>query len=219
MGRRGAAFTVTELLVCVAIVGLLAAILLPVLAQGRERSKRTRCVGNLRQIGTAVGLYSADHDGNLPIRNFYYTRDRAEPADAHNPLYRYGAQGETMRCHRATIPAGTNDVPVTDYQARFAFDMSEWNNLRASWFRLEPAPTSALAWDEHHLASDNAMGANETWLLLRGDSSVAPIRSAQILRSQPIPGTLGWTSPAKEGGGALVFPGEAWPPVLEPIQP
>ena len=50
-------FTLVELLVVVAIVGVLIALLLPSLSAVRERSRRTRCEGNLHQIGVALQGY------------------------------------------------------------------------------------------------------------------------------------------------------------------
>jgi prepilin-type N-terminal cleavage/methylation domain-containing protein/prepilin-type processing-associated H-X9-DG protein len=63
--RRG--FTLVELLVVVAILGMLAALLLPVLAQARESARRAGCTSNLRQIGIALQAYADDHDGGYPV--------------------------------------------------------------------------------------------------------------------------------------------------------
>jgi prepilin-type processing-associated H-X9-DG protein/prepilin-type N-terminal cleavage/methylation domain-containing protein len=59
------AFTLVELLVVTAIVALLA-VLLPALAQARERARRVVCLSNLRQIGQAYALYLQDWDEQLP---------------------------------------------------------------------------------------------------------------------------------------------------------
>lgn len=60
--RLGRAFTLIELLVVIAIIAILAAILFPVLAQARQVAKRTACMSNMKQIGTAMRTYLVDHD-------------------------------------------------------------------------------------------------------------------------------------------------------------
>ncbi len=60
------AFTLIELLTVIAIIGILAAILIPVVSRVRESAKGSLCVSNLRQIGLAAHLYAGDHDDRLP---------------------------------------------------------------------------------------------------------------------------------------------------------
>ena len=59
-------FTLIELLVVIAIISILAALLLPVLAGARERSRIVVCGNNLKQIGIGLILYVGDHNGVLP---------------------------------------------------------------------------------------------------------------------------------------------------------
>ena len=63
---RRRAFTLIEILVVIAIIGLLAAIIFPTFILVREKARRTSCVSNLKQIGAAMEMYKADYDGRFP---------------------------------------------------------------------------------------------------------------------------------------------------------
>jgi prepilin-type N-terminal cleavage/methylation domain-containing protein/prepilin-type processing-associated H-X9-DG protein len=63
MRRR--AFTLIELLVVIAIIAILAAILFPVFARAREQARKSSCLSNLKQIGSAILMYSQDYDEML----------------------------------------------------------------------------------------------------------------------------------------------------------
>ncbi len=65
-GRHTGGFTLIELLVVIAIIAILAAILFPVFAQAREKARQISCISNLKQIGTAVMMYTQDYDEAFP---------------------------------------------------------------------------------------------------------------------------------------------------------
>lgn len=67
--RFSVGFTLVELLVCVAIILMLVALLMPALQRIRETAKNTKCVSNLRQIGMVTFIYAADYDGFGPYNH------------------------------------------------------------------------------------------------------------------------------------------------------
>ena len=66
--RRQSGFTLVEMLIVIAIISILAAILFPVFAKARSNARKTTAMSNLKQIGVALAMYSADYDGHLPNR-------------------------------------------------------------------------------------------------------------------------------------------------------
>ena len=69
-------FTLIELLVVIAIIAILAAILFPVFAQARDAARKSACLSNSKQLGTAIQMYTQDFDETYP-QAYYYKNNTA----------------------------------------------------------------------------------------------------------------------------------------------
>ncbi len=81
-----AAFTLIELLCVIAIIGLLASILSPVLGKVLDNADNIRCITNLKQLGVAIHAYANDHENRLPLVE-------TDPA---NPVYEADAEAKPL---------------------------------------------------------------------------------------------------------------------------
>lgn len=99
------AFTLIELLVVIAIIAILAALLLPTLAGGKERAKRTACRNNLRQLILAAHLYGEDNQQELPS-------GLADTGDDYTPLISSNTWGAFVRAGGNKNIIGCPDLPA-----------------------------------------------------------------------------------------------------------
>jgi prepilin-type N-terminal cleavage/methylation domain-containing protein/prepilin-type processing-associated H-X9-DG protein len=115
--RSHRAFTLVELLTVVAVIGVLAGLLVPVVGAVRNKARSAECLSNLRQVGAASQLYTHEHKGLLPSIG----HDRDETGGSlswSKTLATYLGPDFIGRCpgqpeHPAKVGYGWNDLATT----------------------------------------------------------------------------------------------------------
>lgn len=91
-------FTLIELLIVIAVIALLAGMLLPALSKCRDVSRLAGCKNNIRQIGTAGGLYSMDFNDFIMSLNHPSSMEDPFTWMEGNNLYNKNASSNIFRC-------------------------------------------------------------------------------------------------------------------------
>ena len=99
--NRKSGFTLVEIMIVVAIIGLLAAIAIPSFVNARTTSQKNACINNLRQVSGAKDQYALEHNGTAPtaigsdLVSTYIAKDPTCPAAG---TYTIGALGTDPTC-------------------------------------------------------------------------------------------------------------------------
>ncbi len=114
IGIKSSAFTLTELLVVVAIISILASIALPNFFQAQVKAKVTRCQADMRTISVALEVYHVDHNTYPP-----WTQNLVESHDDRHP--------NQIRYYRLTTPtAYMTEIPRDPFATYANQEDYEW---------------------------------------------------------------------------------------------
>ena len=154
-------FTLIELLVVIAIIAILASMLLPSLNKARAMAMKTKCTGNLKQVGTGLALYADDYKHYPPSKtpdfepwtnrnNWhwlvmpYIGMDAATRPKVWDDLAKRRESGPLLCPSRPSVNRETRDW--------YSYSMFGFGPLVA-WFGFGPAPMTKGENDKPSIAS------------------------------------------------------------------
>jgi prepilin-type N-terminal cleavage/methylation domain-containing protein len=109
MSRSTRGFTLTELLIVIAIIALLVGLLLPATRRVREPAARTQSLNNLKQMSLALHDCAAQHDGLLPPATGYFQDSNGSffyhilPYIEQDNVWKSGATGTCIKTYYAPL--------------------------------------------------------------------------------------------------------------------
>ena len=161
--RRATGFTLVELLVVMGVIGVLAALLLPVVNHAKDHARRVTDINNLKQVTTATHLYTSDNRDILPWCNWGIPLDRpgwlytTHPSDAGANRFRVetGLFWPTLQNARLyRCPQDAPAHPMFQYRAQQSSSyvmngaVCGYNRERYPSLRLEEfEPDAVILWE------------------------------------------------------------------------
>jgi competence protein ComGC len=164
--RQG--FTLVGLLVIIAVLGILAAMLIPALVSAKGKSKRIQCVNNLKQSGLAFRIWEGDNNDKYPMAVSTNKNGSMEYAEGGNTFRHFQVMSNELNTPKILVCPADNRIAAASFARLKNQNVSYFVGLDAT--EIQPR------------------------MLLTGDRNVtnglSPVRSVLELRPE-IP--AGWT--------------------------
>lgn len=166
MQRKSSGFTLVELLTVICIIAVLIAMLCPALVRSRDTLRQVQCASNMRSIGQAFLLYTADNSGQMPITTVQQVvsynwvfwepgRDINQSALAPFLAYRDDALRDLFRCPAQPVENqeghdGGQPYPLT-------YTLNGFNDLYPTmrFQNIRKPATKILLYDENANSDDD----------------------------------------------------------------
>lgn len=134
--RKG--FTFVELVVCLCLILIVTAMLMPGFIRARGRARGASCSSNLAQIGSALLLYAQDHDGRFPADELTWSAEIQPYAKNTSivgcPSEPDGTRKKFATSRKVTLPGGTEALPSSyQYRAGLANDDPSTTAIAGDW--------------------------------------------------------------------------------------
>ncbi len=186
-GQR--ALTLTELLVVMAIIGLLAALLLPTLSRGKSKAQQIRCVSNLHQVGLALQAFLADNHA-YPLGPLWAPRLERQGFGISLPATNFLKKGVWL-CPAAHVSNGSMSYGYNQFGVLRTGNLTNSPGLHGHWEPGSPtmpiresevvAPTDMMAIGESFSGSADFMRAPSQELARLGNTFARHSGRANVL--------------------------------------
>ncbi len=97
-GMKQMGVTLVELLVVLAVMGILAALVVPSIGKSREKGRTAACLANLRHLGVALNLYLGEHNLTMPTLAVGRRDEGGDNATIDTVLADYAESEAAFRC-------------------------------------------------------------------------------------------------------------------------
>ncbi len=177
--RPARGFSLIELMVVIAIIGILISMLLPALGKAMSRAKGTKCLNNLKQMGVAFHTFAHDHNSRFPMQT------PAREGGSLNFVNTPGAYHHVQVLSNELVLPALLICPL------------DKRSPAVNWARLRNANLS-------YFIGLEATPANPT-SLLAGDRNITKVNPAGSSRQFVINQTASWTEEMHRNKGYVLF--------------